>query len=90
MTHGRDGLMAFEPDVGAPFEVVESQLGFLIFKAAFDPPTRESDVEQLTRRHVRYLVSRDSNDGVTTTAFSVRNTCLSALRLEPAAWFGVA
>jgi hypothetical protein len=47
----------------------------------------ESDVEQLTARHGRYLVSRESNNGDTTTTFLVRNTYLSAPRLEPAAWF---
>jgi hypothetical protein len=47
----------------------------------------ESDVEQLTRKYLPYLVSRESNDGVTTTSFSVRNTWPSALRLEPVAFF---
>jgi hypothetical protein len=47
----------------------------------------ESDVEQLTRKYLPFLVSRESNDGVTTTSFSVRNTWLSALRLEPVAFF---
>jgi hypothetical protein len=48
----------------------------------------ESDVEQLTRKHGRYLVSRESRDEVATTTFTVQNRWLSALRLEPAALFG--
>jgi hypothetical protein len=48
----------------------------------------ESDADQLTRKFVRYLVSRESDsDGVTTTTFSVHNRWLSALRLEPDAFF---
>lgn len=47
----------------------------------------ESDVEQLTRGHRRYLVSRESGDDVGTTTFTVQNRWLSALRLEPAAFF---
>jgi hypothetical protein len=47
----------------------------------------ESDVDQLTRKYLRYLISSESNDGVATTTFSVRNTWLSALRLEPVAFF---
>jgi hypothetical protein len=48
----------------------------------------ESDVDQVARKFVRYLVSRESDDdGVTTTTFSVRNRLLSALRLEPDAFF---
>ena len=48
----------------------------------------ESDVEQLTRKHSRYLVSREYNDEVAITTFRVDNRWLSALRLEPAASFG--
>lgn len=48
----------------------------------------ESDVEQLTRKHSRYFVSRESHDGLATTTFMIKNTRLSGLRLEPAAWFG--
>jgi len=50
----------------------------------------ESDVEQLTREHSRYLVSRESSDGIATTTFTVKNRWLSALRLEPPALFGAA
>jgi hypothetical protein len=50
----------------------------------------ESDVEQLTRKHSRYLVSREYNDEVAITTFKVDNRWLSALRLEPAALFGAA
>jgi len=48
----------------------------------------ESDVEQLTRKHSRYAVSRESGDDVVTTTFKVQNRWLSGLRLEPAALFG--
>ena len=48
----------------------------------------ESEVEQLTRRHSRYLVSRDSSDGGYTNIFRIQNRWLSALRLEPIAIFG--
>jgi hypothetical protein len=47
-----------------------------------------SDVEQLTRKHSRYLVSRESSDELVITTFKVENRWLSALRLEPDAWFG--
>ncbi len=50
----------------------------------------ESDVEQLTRKHSRYFVSREYNDGVVITTFKVDNRWLAALRLEPAALFGAA
>jgi hypothetical protein len=48
----------------------------------------ESDVEQLTRKHSRYLVSRENSDEVSITTFKVQNRWLSALRLEPVALFG--
>jgi hypothetical protein len=48
----------------------------------------ESDVEQLTRKHSWYLVSRESSNEVVVTSFKVQNRWLSALRLEPAALFG--
>ena len=48
----------------------------------------ESEVEQLTRKHSRYLVSRESSGEVATTNFTVQNRWLSALKLEPAALFG--
>jgi hypothetical protein len=48
----------------------------------------ESDVEQLTRKHSRYLVSRENSDEVAITTFKVQNRWLSALRLEPVALFG--
>jgi hypothetical protein len=47
----------------------------------------ESDVGQFARKHNRYLASRDSNDGFTTTTFMVSNSWLSVPRLEPAAFF---
>jgi len=50
----------------------------------------ESDVEQLTRKHSWYLVSREYNDGVAITTFKVDNRWLSALRIEPVALFGAA
>lgn len=50
----------------------------------------ESDVQQLTKRHSRYLVSHTYSDGVATTTFEVKNSWLSALRLEPPALFGAA
>src|SRR5215467_12777672 len=49
----------------------------------------ESDVEQLVRKHTRYLVSRESHEGVATSTFKVQNNWLSELRLEPPALFGV-
>lgn len=49
----------------------------------------ESDVEQLTRKHARYWVFTDSNKDVSTTVFTIQNTWLSALHLEPVALFGV-
>lgn len=48
----------------------------------------ESDVDQFTRKHIRYFVSRESNGEVVTTMFKVQNRWLSALRLEPPAEFG--
>ena len=50
----------------------------------------ESDVQQLTKKHYRYLVSQTYSDGVATTTFEVKNRWLSALRLEPPALFGTA
>lgn len=47
----------------------------------------EFDVGQLTGRHMRYLTSRDCTHGISTTTFAVRNTWLSATKLEPPAWF---
>jgi hypothetical protein len=47
----------------------------------------ESDVERLTRKYSRYVVSRESSDDVVTTTFTVQNRWLASLRLEPAAWF---
>jgi hypothetical protein len=49
----------------------------------------ESDVEQIMRRHHRYLVSRDSRNDVLTATFTIQNTCLSAVKLEPPAFFRV-
>lgn len=49
----------------------------------------KSDVEQLVRKHSRYLVSRESHEGITTSTFKVQNNWLSELRLEPTALFGV-
>jgi hypothetical protein len=48
----------------------------------------ESDVEQITRKHSRYLVSRESSGEVVITTFKVQNRWLSALRVEPDALFG--
>ena len=48
----------------------------------------ESDVQELTQRHRHYLVSQTYDDGVSTTTFQVKNTWLSALKLEPPALFG--
>lgn len=50
----------------------------------------EPDVEQLARKHSRYVVSREFSDGVVITTFKVDNRWLSTLRLEPAALFGAA
>ena len=47
----------------------------------------ESDVEQLTRKYSRYVVSRESSDDVVTTTFTVRNRWFASLKLEPEAWF---
>ena len=47
----------------------------------------ESDVNQLARRHHRYLVSPDSNNDFLTATFTIQNTWLSALKLEPPAVF---
>jgi len=49
----------------------------------------ESDVEQLVRKHGRYLVSRESHEGITTCTFRVQNKWLSELKLEPPALFDV-
>lgn len=48
----------------------------------------ESDVEQLTRKHSRYLISRKTSGEVVVTSFKVQNKWLSALGLEPYAFFG--
>jgi len=48
----------------------------------------ESDVQQLTRKHIRYLDSRETSNEVVITTFKVQNRWLSALKLEPYAWFG--
>lgn len=48
----------------------------------------EFDAEQLARKHSRYLVSRESSDGIAITTFNVQNKWLSALKLEPSALFG--
>jgi len=48
----------------------------------------ESDVEQLTRKHSRYLASRESSEEVVITTFKVQNRWLARLRLEPDALFG--
>ncbi len=50
----------------------------------------ESDVQQLTKRHGRYMVSQSYSDGIATTTFEVKNSWLSALRIEPPALFGAA
>jgi hypothetical protein len=50
----------------------------------------ESDVQQLTKIHGRYLVSQTQSHGVTTTTFEVKNRWLSAVRVEPPALFGTA
>jgi hypothetical protein len=44
MRHGADDLMTHQPDISSTFEVIESQLGFLVFKATFHAPTCEGDV----------------------------------------------
>ena len=49
----------------------------------------ESDVQQFTQRHVRYLVSQDHSESVATSEFRVDNRWLAALRLEPPALFRV-
>jgi hypothetical protein len=48
----------------------------------------QSDVQQLAKRHNRYLVSQTYSDGVASTTFEVKNGWLSALKLEPPALFG--
>lgn len=47
----------------------------------------EADVERLAKAHSRYLTSEDDSGGRRLTTFTVRNTWLSALRLEPPASF---
>jgi hypothetical protein len=48
----------------------------------------EADVQQLVQRH-KHVVSLQSRDAHTSsTAFEIHNRWLSALRLEPPAWFG--
>ncbi len=42
----------------------------------------EFDAEQLARKHSRYLVSRESSDGIAITTFNVQNKWLSAVKLE--------
>ena len=48
----------------------------------------ESDVEQLTRKHSRYLISRETSGEAVVTSFKVQNKWLSSLGLEPYAFFG--
>jgi hypothetical protein len=48
----------------------------------------ESEVEQVERKHRRYVVSHESTDEVAITTFKVQNSWLAALKLEPLAWFG--
>jgi|HubBroStandDraft_5_1064220.scaffolds.fasta_scaffold00055_29 hypothetical protein len=48
----------------------------------------ESDVEQVARKHIQYVVSGESNNDGATTTFKVQNLWLAMLRLEPQAFFG--
>lgn len=50
----------------------------------------ESDVQKLIKKHGRYLESQSYSEGIETTTFTVKNSWLSALRIEPPAIFGAA
>ena len=50
----------------------------------------EADVERLAKVHGRYLTSKEDEGNGFRIRFTVWNTWLSTLRLEPPAWFGAA
>jgi hypothetical protein len=47
----------------------------------------EADVQRFVQRHRRYVVSEYRGDHTSSTAFEIRNKWLSALKIEPKAWF---
>jgi hypothetical protein len=47
----------------------------------------EADVQQFVRRHRRYVLSEYHDNHTSSTAFEIRNSWLSALKIEPQAWF---
>lgn len=47
----------------------------------------ESEVKQLTTKHIRYMVSDVTANGLSTIQFAVQNRWLSTLKLEPPAEF---
>jgi hypothetical protein len=47
----------------------------------------DSDVEQVIQRHRRFVTGQHRDQSSFSTAFKIQNTWLSALRLEPQAWF---
>ncbi len=49
--------------------------------------SEEADVQRLIRRHMRYVVGQHRDDRNLSTEFTVDNRWLSALRIEPRAWF---
>lgn len=46
----------------------------------------QAEVEQLTQRHSRFLVSQNCNNDLCSTIFRIQNNWLSTWRLEPEAW----
>jgi hypothetical protein len=50
----------------------------------------EADVETLAKAHARYLTLKEDESHGFRITFTVRNTWLSTLRLEPPAWFSAA
>lgn len=46
-----------------------------------------TDAQQVIQRHSRHILGESHNDHSFATAFMIRNTWLSRLRLEPPAWF---
>src|SRR5579871_7026848 len=49
--HCRQDEMAFEPEVGADFEVIQADFALVIFEAALDMPAREGDVKDGFQRN---------------------------------------
>src|SRR6476620_10344163 len=50
VTHHRKDQVTFQADIASAFKMIQTQLPFLILKAALDTPARESDHQQLLDR----------------------------------------